>query len=151
MFPTLEPQLARYREANRNLAAPKAGESRIVFMGDSITDIWQQDRFGFFVPAKPYVDRGISGQTDRHRGQRDRYKLFHPASAPRKVLEATAFRYGRSCGRACKGVPAAAITTPGPLIEQDCREKRHREPLGSRCSLGRVSLRSDPGVALDIG
>jgi len=57
------PQLARYREANRNLAAPKAGESRIVFMGDSITDIWQQDRFGYFVPAKPYVDRGISGQT----------------------------------------------------------------------------------------
>ena len=57
------PALARYREANRTLPAPKAGESRVVFMGDSITDIWQQDRFGFFVPSKPYVDRGISGQT----------------------------------------------------------------------------------------
>src|SRR4029079_7248251 len=43
--------------------APKAGESRVVFMGDSITDIWQQPRFGFFVADKPYVDRGISGQT----------------------------------------------------------------------------------------
>jgi lysophospholipase L1-like esterase len=32
-------------------------------MGDSITDIWQQERFGFFTAAKPYVDRGISGQT----------------------------------------------------------------------------------------
>ena len=57
------PALGRYREANRALPAPKSGEPRIVFMGDSITDIWQQDRFGFFTAAKPYVDRGISGQT----------------------------------------------------------------------------------------
>ena len=57
------PALARYREANRTLPAPKPGEARVVFMGDSITDIWQGERFGFFVPAKPYVDRGISGQT----------------------------------------------------------------------------------------
>jgi lysophospholipase L1-like esterase len=32
-------------------------------MGDSITDAWQQPRFGGFFPGKPYVDRGISGQT----------------------------------------------------------------------------------------
>jgi lysophospholipase L1-like esterase len=57
------PQLGRYREANAALAPPKAGESRVVFMGDSITDIWQQARFNFFVPEKPYVDRGISAQT----------------------------------------------------------------------------------------
>jgi lysophospholipase L1-like esterase len=57
------PQLARYREANEKLPAPKSGDTRVVFMGDSITDIWQQERFGFFVPSKPYVDRGISGQT----------------------------------------------------------------------------------------
>jgi len=57
------PQLARYRDANRTLAAPSSGESRVVFMGDSITDNWQQPRFGGFFPGKPYVDRGISGQT----------------------------------------------------------------------------------------
>ena len=57
------PQLSRYRQANQTVAPPKAGESRVVFMGDSITDLWQGDRFGFFVPAKPYLDRGISGQT----------------------------------------------------------------------------------------
>jgi lysophospholipase L1-like esterase len=56
------PDMARYREANRALPSPAAGESRVVFMGDSITDAWQQPRFGFF-PGKPYVDRGISGQT----------------------------------------------------------------------------------------
>jgi lysophospholipase L1-like esterase len=57
------PALSRYRQANQALTPPAAGASRVVFMGDSITDIWQQDRFGFFVASKPYVDRGISGQT----------------------------------------------------------------------------------------
>jgi lysophospholipase L1-like esterase len=57
------PQLGRYRDANDKLPPAKAGESRVVFMGDSITDAWQEERFGFFVAGKPYVDRGISGQT----------------------------------------------------------------------------------------
>lgn len=54
--------LGRYREANRTLSLPSASEDRVVFMGDSITDLWQQPRYGFF-PGKPYVDRGIGGQT----------------------------------------------------------------------------------------
>src|SRR5262249_41274217 len=57
------PNVARYREANRSLKPPAAGEPRVVFMGDSITDGWQQPRYGGFFPGKPYVDRGISGQT----------------------------------------------------------------------------------------
>lgn len=57
------PNLTRYREANRALAAPAASEARVVFMGDSITDAWPQPRFGAFFPGKPYVGRGISGQT----------------------------------------------------------------------------------------
>ena len=58
------PQLARYREANRLLPPAAAGESRVVFMGDSITDAWPQPRFGdFFTVNKSYVGRGISGQT----------------------------------------------------------------------------------------
>jgi lysophospholipase L1-like esterase len=56
-------QLGRYRDANRQLPAPSGGEARVVFMGDSITDLWQQPHFGGFFPGKPYVDRGISGQT----------------------------------------------------------------------------------------
>jgi lysophospholipase L1-like esterase len=55
--------MTRYREANRTLAAPAGGAARVVFMGDSITDGWQQPRYGGFFPGKPYVDRGISGQT----------------------------------------------------------------------------------------
>ncbi|HSQ25364.1 MAG TPA: GDSL-type esterase/lipase family protein, partial [Pyrinomonadaceae bacterium] len=57
------PALARYHEANAQLAAPSGSEARVVFMGDSITDSWDDPKFGGFFPGKPYVDRGISGQT----------------------------------------------------------------------------------------
>jgi acyl-CoA thioesterase I len=53
-------QLARYRDANAALGAPKTGEDRVVFFGDSITDIWKLDES---FPGKPYVNRGIGGQT----------------------------------------------------------------------------------------
>jgi lysophospholipase L1-like esterase len=53
-------QLSRYRDANATLAPPAAGENRIVFFGDSITDIWKLDQY---FPGKPYINRGIGGQT----------------------------------------------------------------------------------------
>ena len=56
-------EMTRYRDANKTLAAPARTDARVVFMGDSITDGWQQPRYGGFFPGKPYVDRGISGQT----------------------------------------------------------------------------------------
>jgi lysophospholipase L1-like esterase len=55
--------LARYRDANRGLSPVASGENRVVFMGDSITDAWPQPRYGDFFVGKPYVGRGISGQT----------------------------------------------------------------------------------------
>jgi lysophospholipase L1-like esterase len=58
------PQLARYRADNAALAAPAPGERRVVFYGDSITDGWgRSPDTGAFFPGKPYVNRGISGQT----------------------------------------------------------------------------------------
>jgi lysophospholipase L1-like esterase len=57
------PQLARYHDANGKLAPATKNETRVVFMGDSITDSWQNPKFGGFFTGKPYVDRGISGQT----------------------------------------------------------------------------------------
>jgi lysophospholipase L1-like esterase len=57
------PNLARYRDANAAITAPAKDETRVVFMGDSITDMWVQPQFGGFFPGKPYIDRGISGQT----------------------------------------------------------------------------------------
>ncbi|HSS20422.1 MAG TPA: SGNH/GDSL hydrolase family protein [Pyrinomonadaceae bacterium] len=57
------PELARYHEANARVVAPVRNEPRVVFMGDSITDSWDNPRFGGFFPGKPYINRGISGQT----------------------------------------------------------------------------------------
>jgi lysophospholipase L1-like esterase len=56
------PNLARYREENTKVQPAAAGEQRVVFMGDSITDAWGR-RYGKFFPGKPYINRGISGQT----------------------------------------------------------------------------------------
>jgi lysophospholipase L1-like esterase len=53
-------QLARYRSANTDLAAPKPDERRVVFFGDSITDAWHLDES---FPGKGYINRGIGGQT----------------------------------------------------------------------------------------
>src|SRR5215472_9776289 len=56
------PNLARYRDANSQLPRPAPGEARVLFMGDSITDSWGR-KYGTFFPGKPYINRGISGQT----------------------------------------------------------------------------------------
>lgn len=58
------PQLERYRAEDASLPAPEAGVKRVVFYGDSITDAWgRRPDTGEFFPGKPYVNRGISGQT----------------------------------------------------------------------------------------
>lgn len=63
------PFLAKFRDADKQLPPPAPGETRVVFMGDSITEAWGMkgtagapDR-GEFFPGKPYINRGISGQT----------------------------------------------------------------------------------------
>lgn len=54
--------LNRYKDENKQLAPPKAGENRVVFMGNSITAGWIHSRPEFFA-NKPYINRGIGGQT----------------------------------------------------------------------------------------
>ena len=57
------PALSRYANDNSKLTPPVKNEQRVVFMGDSITDSWDSPAYGGFFPGKPYVNRGISGQT----------------------------------------------------------------------------------------
>lgn len=54
--------LQKYQEANAQLKAPTVGEDRVVFMGNSITEGWSVANPSFF-EGKPYINRGISGQT----------------------------------------------------------------------------------------
>ncbi len=53
-------QLGRYHEDDLRLEKSPAEKGRVVFMGDSITDGWDLSKY---FPGKPYVNRGISGQT----------------------------------------------------------------------------------------
>jgi lysophospholipase L1-like esterase len=53
-------ELARYREANSRLSPLAPNENRVVFFGDSITEMWKLDES---FPGKPYINRGIGGQT----------------------------------------------------------------------------------------
>ena len=52
--------LAKYRDDNAKLSPPAKNENRVVFMGNSITEGWH---LATMFPGKPYVNRGISGQT----------------------------------------------------------------------------------------
>ena len=58
--------LNRYAADNQKVQPPAAGEERVVFMGDSITDGWGRSNnptvMSPFFPGKPYINRGISGQ-----------------------------------------------------------------------------------------
>jgi acyl-CoA thioesterase-1 len=53
-------ELSRHRGDNGALRAMPLPASRVVFLGDSITDMWKLERY---FPGKPYVNRGIDGQT----------------------------------------------------------------------------------------
>lgn len=54
--------LNKYKLDNESVGLPAANESRIVFMGNSITEGWSKFCPEFF-KGKPYINRGISGQT----------------------------------------------------------------------------------------
>jgi len=49
------PNLARYNEDNKKITPPARNEQRVVFMGDSITDSWDDPKYGGFFPGKPYI------------------------------------------------------------------------------------------------
>jgi lysophospholipase L1-like esterase len=53
-------QLNRNRGDNGSLRAMPLPADRVVFFGDSITDMWKLETY---FPDKPYVNRGIGGQT----------------------------------------------------------------------------------------
>ncbi|HEX5283057.1 MAG TPA: SGNH/GDSL hydrolase family protein [Bryocella sp.] len=73
------PQLDRYAEADA--ALPPTQPGRVVFYGDSITDAWTRNG-GTFFPGKPYVNRGISGQTTEQMVVRFRQDVvnLHPTA-----------------------------------------------------------------------
>jgi lysophospholipase L1-like esterase len=81
-------QLDRYRADNATLPPPAPGEQRVVFYGDSITDGWGRIR-GVFFPGKPYINRGISGQTTPQMLVRFQQDVVHLKPAVVVILAGT--------------------------------------------------------------
>ncbi len=54
--------LIHYGSENTELPRPARTEDRVVFLGDEITEYWGRGKAQFF-PGKPYLNRGIQGQT----------------------------------------------------------------------------------------
>jgi lysophospholipase L1-like esterase len=54
--------LIRYGSENTELPPPAPAEDRVVFLGDEITENWGRGGARFF-PGKPYLNRGVKGQT----------------------------------------------------------------------------------------
>ena len=80
--------LARFRAENALLGAPRAGEQRVVFMGNSITEAWAP-LFPTMFPNKPYIGRGISGQTTPQMLARFRQDVVALAPAVVVILAGT--------------------------------------------------------------
>lgn len=54
--------LTRYGSEDSEIKPPAPGEDRVVFIGDQITEFWGRGQARFF-PGRPYLNRGIGGQT----------------------------------------------------------------------------------------
>jgi acyl-CoA thioesterase I len=80
-------QLNRYSAENAALPPAAPGEQRVVFIGDSITDAWGHG--ADFFPGKPYVNRGISGQTTPQMLVRFQQDVVHLKPAVVVILAGT--------------------------------------------------------------
>lgn len=84
------PDLTRYRADNEALPPAAPDTQRVVFFGDSITDFWgRSPTTGVFFPGKPYVNRGISGQTTPQMLVRFQQDVVHLRPAAVVILAGT--------------------------------------------------------------
>ena len=82
------PQLARYTAENEKIGPPAPGTQRVVFYGDSLTDHWGRQS-GKFFPGKPWLNRGISGQTTPQMLIRFQQDVVHLKPAAVVILAGT--------------------------------------------------------------
>ena len=81
-------QFSRFAADNEKIGAPAPGTQRVVFYGDSLTDNWGR-KYGQFFPGKPYVNRGISGQTTPQMLLRFQQDVVHLQPAAVLILAGT--------------------------------------------------------------
>ena len=136
------PRLGRFAAANAALAPAKAGERRVVFFGDSITDNWSKAGYGGFFPGKPYVNRGhrradhradagaLPGRRDRpeaggggdpgrHQRRRGQQRTGHARDDPGQPHQHGRAGPGRTASRWCWPRCCPSPTTRGAPTATD--------------------------------
>jgi lysophospholipase L1-like esterase len=93
------PDLARYRNDDAGLGAPKMDEQRVVFLGASITDFWGR-KYGDFFSGKAYVNRGTSGQVTSQLLVRFQQDVVHLKPAAVIIADAGANNIAGNAGPA---------------------------------------------------
>ena len=107
--------LERYRTENMEVQAPQPGERRVIFMGNSITEGWTGFSPGYF-EGKPYLNRGISGQTTPQMLIRFRQDVINLDPAVVIILAGTNDIAGNT-GPATPGMIMANIKSMAELAE----------------------------------
>jgi hypothetical protein len=69
--------LGWYRAENARVGPPTSSEKRVVFFGDSITEFWSSKAPAFF-EGRPYLSRGVGGQTTAQMLVRFRQDVMGP-------------------------------------------------------------------------
>lgn len=82
------PDFKKFREVNTQLNLVEKAENRIVFMGNSITIGWLNSHPEFF-KNKPFINRGISGQTTPQMLVRFRADVIDISAAAVVILAGT--------------------------------------------------------------
>jgi hypothetical protein len=122
--------LTRYGSENSEIRPPAAGEQRVVFFGDQITESW---RLAEHFPGKPYFNRGIAGQTSPQMLVRFRQDVI--GLSPRVVvLLAGTNDIAGFTGPATKG------TLGGSHRVDDGSREGERDPRGARIDTAGLRL-----------
>lgn len=103
--------LRRYAEANDRLSPPAANQTRIVFMGDSITDFW---RLNEYFTGRENLNRGISGQVTGEMLGRMKADVLDLHPKAMILLAGT--------NDIARGTPARTIQNNLSMIADLCRE-----------------------------
>ena len=136
-------RLLALRGGQAALAPPRPNESRVVFFGDSITDNWSKPGYGGFFPGKPYVNRGIGGQTTAQMLLRFRADVIALQPKAVVILAGT----NDIAGNSGPVTRRRRSRTTWPRMAELAQAARHQGRAGRRCCRCSTTRRTRTGQA----
>ncbi len=129
-------RLARYQEVNAEVGLPREGEKRVVFYGSSSVDGWN---LATAFPGKPFLNRGIGGETTREMVARFRQDVL-------KLKPYAVILFYGSCNDFWPGNHMPPAETKSNTIKM----ARMAEKAGIKVAIGAISPTNDYIPGKDI-